>query len=250
MRRAAGDGAGGQNAGMARVVLVPGFTQTASSWDPVVVHLRAGGHDTFALDVPVGLDFVATAAALGAAGGRATYVGYSMGGRLCLRLALDRPDLVERLVLVSASPGLADPGERDARRAGDEELARDVERRGVEPFLRDWIAQPLFSTLDPATAGLADRAAAHTAAELATTLRLLGSGTQEPLWHRLAEMRMPIALVTGRADAKFEQINDAMQAAFPNVARFHLDGGHALPLEQPGALAAVVLDWITDARAH
>ena len=170
-----------------------------------------------------------------------------MGGRLCLRLAVDRPDLVERLVLVSASPGLADPAERDARRASDEELARDVERRGVEAFLRDWLAQPLFSTLDISAAGLADRAAAHTAADLATTLLLLGSGTQDPLWNRLAEVRIPIALVTGRADAKFEQINDAMQAALPFAARFHLDGGHALPLEQPDALADVVIEWLAGA---
>ena len=45
----------------------------------------------------------------------ATYVGYSQGGRLCLQLALDRPESCDRLVLVSASPGIADPGERAAR---------------------------------------------------------------------------------------------------------------------------------------
>ena len=213
--------------------------------------LRAGGHDATALDVPVGLDFNATAAAIGATGGRGAYVGYSMGGRLCLRLALDRPDLVERLALVSASPGIADASERAARRESDERLARDVEERGVEAFLRDWLAQPLFSTLDPDSAGLADRAASHTAAQLAATLRNLGSGAQDPLWSRLAELRMPVALVTGRADAKFEQINDAMQAACSSttdVERVHLDGGHALPLEQPAALATCLLDWL--ARPH
>jgi 2-succinyl-6-hydroxy-2,4-cyclohexadiene-1-carboxylate synthase len=233
---------------MPRVVLVPGFTQTAGAWAAVAAALRTGGHDVIALDVPVGLDFVATAAVIGAAGGRATYVGYSMGGRLCLRLALDRPDQVDRLALVSASPGIADAGERAARSEHDEALAADVERRGVEPFLRDWLAQPLFATLDDTRAGLSDRAAAHTAAGLATTLRLLGSGTQEPLWSRLGELRMPLALVTGSADTKFEAINDAMQAACiaaAAVARVHLDGGHALPLEQPDALAAILLDWLS-----
>ena len=170
-----------------------------------------------------------------------------MGGRLCLRLALDHPELVERLVLVSASPGIEDASERAARRASDEELARDVERSGVEPFLRDWIAQPLFATLPPDAAGVAERAAGHTAAELAATLRMLGSGTQEPLWHRLGSLRMPLALVTGRADAKFELINDEMERTCTGVsslARVRLEGGHALPLEQPRALAAFIVEWL------
>lgn len=231
---------------MTRVVLVPGFTQTAGAWDQVAVALRASGHDPISVDVPEADDFVRTAAAIGAAGGSGMYVGYSMGGRLCLRLALDRPDLVERLALVSASPGIADPTERAARRASDEELARDVEQRGVEPFLRDWLAQPLFATLVSDAAGLADRAEGHSAAQLAATLRTLGSGTQEPLWERLAELRMQIALVTGRADTKFDAINDAMEAACTSapVVRVRLEGGHALPLEQPAALATVLAEWL------
>jgi 2-succinyl-6-hydroxy-2,4-cyclohexadiene-1-carboxylate synthase len=236
---------------MTRVLLVPGFTQTAVAWKPVEAALRASDHETIALEVPAGRDFASTAAAIGAAGGRGVYVGYSMGGRLCLRLALDRPDLVERLALVSASPGIDDATERAARRASDEQLARDVERRGVVPFLRDWLAQPLFATLDPNAAQLAERAEGHTAAELAASLRTLGTGTQEPLWSRLPELRMPVALVSGRADAKFEQINDAIQAACTGVAalaRVHLDGGHTLPLEQPGALAAFLVGWLAPAR--
>jgi 2-succinyl-6-hydroxy-2,4-cyclohexadiene-1-carboxylate synthase len=232
---------------MARVLLVPGFTQTATAWSAVGDGIRAAGHDAVVLDVPAGLDFSATAAAIGMAGAHGTYVGYSMGGRLGLRLALDRPDLVKRLALVSASPGIADRAERDTRRAADEQLACDIERRGVEPFLRDWLAQPLFATLDTDTADLAGRAAGHTAAQLAAQLRTLGTGTQEPLWDRLGELSMPVALVTGRADSKFERINDAMQAACTSVSsltRAHVGGGHAVPLERPQALAAFLVDWL------
>src|SRR5688500_933322 len=71
----------------------------------------------------IDLSFEETAGALGEAGGAATYVGYSLGGRLCLRLAADHPELVQSLVLVGASPGLADGEERAARRAADEALA-------------------------------------------------------------------------------------------------------------------------------
>ena len=84
-----------------RIVLVHGFTQTASSWRPTVARLTASlgpGVDIVALDAPghgdhgdVRADLPTGAAMLAAEGGRATYVGYSMGGRLCLHLALAFP---------------------------------------------------------------------------------------------------------------------------------------------------------------
>ena len=48
-----------------------------------------------------------------------------MGGRIALHAAL-APALesrVQRLVLIGASPGIADPAERAERRAADERLA-------------------------------------------------------------------------------------------------------------------------------
>jgi 2-succinyl-6-hydroxy-2,4-cyclohexadiene-1-carboxylate synthase len=85
-----------------QLVLVPGFTQTHSSWDAVVVALAAHGTEEIeAIDVPTAPTFAETVHAIGERGSRAIYCGYSMGGRLCLRLAIDRPELVAGLVLVS-----------------------------------------------------------------------------------------------------------------------------------------------------
>lgn len=218
-----------------RIVLVPGFTQTARSWDPVVAALR-GDAEIVALDVPSGRDFVATAHALGDTGGTGTYVGYSAGGRLCLWLALDRPELVERLVLVSASPGIADPAERTARRDADEQLAQEIERGGVNAFLERWLDQPLFVSLPRDAAGLDARE--RDPAVLAHALRMLGQGAQEPLWDRLGELRMPVTLVVGALDEKYTDIARAMARQL-TAARVHVLGGagHALHLEQPEALA-------------
>jgi 2-succinyl-6-hydroxy-2,4-cyclohexadiene-1-carboxylate synthase len=224
-----------------RMALVPGFTQTASAWDRV----RAGlppEIDAVALDVPTGLDFVATAAALGDAGGPGVYVGYSMGGRLALRLALDRPDLVSGLVLVSTSPGIADLAEREARRAADDELAASIARDGVEAFLERWLDQPLFATLPRAAAAVDDRAAGNTVATLTHALRALGPGTQEPLWDRLGELGMPVRIVVGMLDAKYRAIGQEMANAInpdPEVVVVP-DAGHAVHLEEPVALARVL----------
>ncbi|HSN97039.1 MAG TPA: alpha/beta fold hydrolase, partial [Candidatus Nanopelagicales bacterium] len=93
-----------------RVALIHGFTQNGRCWGPLsdtlardheVVRVDAPGHGrSAALDVGLW----DAARLVGATCGAATYLGYSMGGRLCLHLALDRPDLVRALVLVGATP--------------------------------------------------------------------------------------------------------------------------------------------------
>jgi 2-succinyl-6-hydroxy-2,4-cyclohexadiene-1-carboxylate synthase len=214
---------------------VPGFSQTAASWDAVRDGLP-DEIDATALEVPDGLDFAATAAALGAAGGPGTYVGYSMGGRLCLRLALDHPEIVDALVLVSATPGIVDDAERRARRSADEQLAREVERDGAVAFLDRWVRLPMFAGV-PEAAGRAARLGAGDEPRLAHQLRALGQGSQAPLWDRLDRLDLLVAFITGRDDEKYGAIADEMFEHVGNGVRLRLPGGHSLPLEQPRLLA-------------
>jgi 2-succinyl-6-hydroxy-2,4-cyclohexadiene-1-carboxylate synthase len=223
-----------------RIVLVHGFTQTMRSWDRLaallsetfqVVRVDLPGHGgSSALDV----SFEETAEALGEAGGVATYVGYSMGGRLCLRLAVDRPEMVQSLVLVGASPGLASAGERAARRAADEAVAADIERLGTAAFLDRWLAQPMFATLNPQPDDVESRLA-NPPSGLAAALRRLGTGVQEPLWDRLGELKMPVLAVTGQQDIKFSRLAEEMAGAIGvNAQAVALAGaGHAAHLERP-----------------
>ena len=230
-----------------RVVLVHGFTQTLAAWG-VVGERLARRREVVRVDLPghggsgrVRVGFGEAAGLVGAAGGAGTYVGYSRGGRLCLRLALDRPDLVEGLVLVGASPGIADPVARAERRAADELLAGQVEREGVAVFLDRWLAGPLFAGLPEAAAGRAERLA-NSPEGLAYALRRLGTGVQEPLWDRLAGLRPPALLVAGEQDAKFSAIARQMAAAIGPSARVAIvpGAGHAVQLERPAELAALV----------
>src|SRR4029453_15144251 len=107
--------------GPGRVVLAHGFTQTMASWEAVGKRLgggwevRGGGVAGQGGWGAVRAGFGEAAGRVGEAGGSAAYVGYSLGGRLCLRLALDRPDLVRALVLIGGSPGIADAGGRAER---------------------------------------------------------------------------------------------------------------------------------------
>jgi 2-succinyl-6-hydroxy-2,4-cyclohexadiene-1-carboxylate synthase len=231
-----------------RVVLVHGFTQTGRSWARVADHLAAH-HEVVAVDAPghggsatIEADLPTGATLLGATGGRATYVGYSMGGRLGLHLAVARPDLVERLVLISATAGIDDPDERTARRRADEALADTIERDGLEAFLTRWVAQPMFAGLaDP---DLEDRRR-NTTTGLASSLRLAGTGTQQPLWSRLASIDAPVLLVAGRNDAKFVTAAERMAGLLPHPTVAIVDGaGHTVHLERPDEFRDLLEEWL------
>ena len=238
-----------------RFVLVHGFTQTARSWDEVAVVLRAHG-DVVRVELPGHgaardrrLSFVETAAYLGESGGRATYVGYSMGGRICLRLALDRPDLVDALVLVGASPGIADADARAARQRSDALLALDLDTGDTGEFLTRWLSRPMFETTTPRPEELAARRG-NGREGLAYALRTLGTGAQEPLWRRLGELRMPVLLVAGEKDKKFRAIAERMAAAIGPSARTAVvpGAGHAVLLDQPELLADLIADHAAATR--
>lgn len=92
-------------------------------------------------------DLRRTADLLAATSGQGTYVGYSLGGRAapaprgrCTRTSPSGS-------LLGATPGIVDDDERAMRRAADERLAVYLLEIGVDEFLDEWSAQPLFDGL-------------------------------------------------------------------------------------------------------
>lgn len=240
-----------------RLVLVHGFTQTGRSWARVAPALPPG-YEVVAVDLPGHGDAAAVRVAdlaqaaelLGRAGGPGTYVGYSLGGRTCLALALARPDLVERLVLVGATAGIEDDAERAARRASDEELAARIEEGGddgVEGFLDRWLAGPLFCHLSRAQQDLAARS--RDASGLAASLRSCGTGTQTPSWARLGALTMPVLCCAGEFDPRFRALAARLVEAIGQRARAATipGAGHAACFEQPEAFGAVLGAFLADA---
>jgi 2-succinyl-6-hydroxy-2,4-cyclohexadiene-1-carboxylate synthase len=224
-----------------QVVFIPGFTQTAECWKPVTDILDPP-LTCVAMDIPPDGDFIGTAAAIGEAGGRGIYVCYSMGGRLAVQLALLRPDLVAGLILISASPGIADHAKRRRRYLDDLALADRIEANGRETFLDEWLSQPLFEGIDLVHAR---RHRLATAPAIASQLRRLSQGIQQPVWDRLAELNMPVSLVAGERDPKYVGIATEMLSEIGMNATVEIipDCSHAVPIEWPGAAATVVVEF-------
>ena len=214
-----------------------GFTQTGASWRPVVERLQG---DVVTPEVPSDFDLWGTAAALVEDAGRGTWIGYSMGGRIALHVALAHPSAVERLVLVSATAGIDDDTERAQRRGADEALADRVEAIGAKAFLDEWLGQPLLAGAP------ADRSArSHDAGALASSLRLQGTGTQEPLWDRLGAITVPVLVVAGERDAKFIALAHRLADALADAELAVVAGaGHTCHLERPEAFVEVLDDWL------
>jgi 2-succinyl-6-hydroxy-2,4-cyclohexadiene-1-carboxylate synthase len=235
---------------MADLVLLHGFTQTGRSWQPIA-HALAGRYRALAPDLPGHGDFAerrpasfaACDAYLRALAPRPfTLAGYSMGGRIALHAALSLGPLVERLVLIGASPGIADPAQRAARAADDAALADRIEAIGIQAFVHEWGSQELFAGMPRGVAELADAdRLRNTAPGLAAALRGLGTGVMPPLWQRLQELAIPVDLVVGERDEKFRATAERMGGALRS-ARLHVveGAGHTVHLEAPDAVVELL----------
>jgi 2-succinyl-6-hydroxy-2,4-cyclohexadiene-1-carboxylate synthase len=198
--------------------------------DDLVATLEANGHD------------------------RAHWLGYSMGARLALALALRHPDRVASLVLLAGRAGIEDPAERAARHAVDEALAARIEAIGVETFVDEWLAQPLFATLarrGPALMAEQRRARLHNDAQaLATSLRMLGPGAQPPLFAELPRLEAPVLLVAGELDSRFVDIARDLAGRLPRAeVAIVPDAGHAAHVEQPERFQRIVAGFLRRAAS-
>jgi len=236
--------------------LLHGFAGSSAHWAPLVPELVARGWRVIApdllghgrTDAPIAPARYAAAeqvADLASLLGELVstpvrLLGYSMGGRLALHLALAHPERIAALVLESASPGLDDPAERAARQRADEELATAIEERGLDWFADHWESLPLFASRQRLSAERHGALRAEWLAQrphgLAASLRGFGTGSMPPLWDRLAELRSPVLVIAGALDTRYASLSRAIVARIPGSQLVVVpEAGHTVHLEQPAA---------------
>jgi len=237
--------------GAVQHVALHGFTLTGASMASLGAHLDGV---TLAPDLPghgetslVEVDLAATKTALvtllSALDVPPILIGYSQGGRIAAHVASDRPDVIQGLVMISATCGLRDRARRERRRS-DEKTARDIESLGVSAFLDDWLVRPLT-----ATTGLPEDVAAwdrkirtgNTSGGLAAAVRGLGQGALPRV--DATSLNMATMWMAGGADETYAATMrmEAVRAG----GRFVLipDVGHNVVLEQPAVVAEYITAW-------
>jgi 2-succinyl-6-hydroxy-2,4-cyclohexadiene-1-carboxylate synthase len=141
-------------------------------------------------------------------------IGYSMGGRLALYLALNFPSRFSDVVLESTSPGLKTEEARLTRLQSDLNLAKELELIDFQLFLIQWYQQPFFLSLQShkKIEKLIDKRRENNPVELAKSLRNMGTGKQPSLWDKLSHNKIPLLLLVGEYDDKFRSINEEMMS--------------------------------------
>ena len=250
------------------LLLLHGFTGSGSSWAALAAAARRRGLRTIVVDLPghgrsgTGVpermtvertadDLATILARLAATPARV--LGYSLGARIALRLAVAHPAAVARLVLESPSAGIADVTERAARRAADHELAASIERDGTAAFVDRWERNPVFATQAALDSRVLARQRALRLANrpdgLAASLRGAGQGAMEPLHAGLAAIEAPTLVVAGALDPVRLRA-ELVAAGIPGARLAIVDGaGHTPHLERPAAFRRLALDFLQEDAA-
>ena len=245
------------------VFLLHGFTGSGATWAPHLAALEGlttvcvdflghGRSDApadaarYAMDACVD-DVLALRDRLGIQ--RCAVVGYSMGGRVAMRVALQAPESLWALVLESTSPGIADAADRRTRIVQDKKLADRIRNQGVAAFVDYWQALPLFASQsrlpDAILQALRHQRLQHSANGLANSLQGLGAGMQAPVLEELRGLRLPVLLLAGALDEKYCGQAGGMAAVLPRSRVCIVpDAGHAIHLEQPAAFDDALREFL------
>ncbi len=240
------------------LLLVHGFAQTPASWQEVrellpgdiaVAAPELPGHGRTGLSLGEPSPELARAVVAGAAtdlGAPVAVWGYSQGARVAFDLVLERPELVRALIIESGAPGIADPLARAERRSRDYALSKRLENGTIDEFVGYWEAIP---ALGEQSTEVREKQRpvrlAQDPAALAAALRGMGQASYEPMWDRLAEIVVPVLLITGADDETYDRHAVEMATRLPSAQHVRIEGaGHAAHISDPATTVTAATSFL------
>ena len=244
-------------------LLVHGFATSAFLWRHVGPALASRQATAFAVDMlgygesdrPFAADFGITAQAsyldlalTALRVPRATIVGVDVGALAALRLAFDRPDRVERLVLISPAPlrELPAPEVRELQRASARyALTLNRSLLGAMPMFRDYLVAQVAdpARMPPRLAGryLAPYIGREGLNHLQTLARAIEDDELDDLV--LGDIHHPTVVIRGNGDRQCDQRTAEGYARDLPAGRYVEmdDVGRLIPEEAPTTLVDLVM---------
>lgn len=247
------------------LVLLHGFSLNSLMWEPyrellenrfrvILVDLRGFGksgagdrwsHEVMAEDLWQLLNHLEIH--------KAGLLGFSMSGPTAMRLAIDHPDLVTALILVSSILPLAG-GRPNKQEHGETTLdIATLEREGIEAWAKNTgifngvVVGPLFER-NPEIKPLWQRIISRNEAENLAAVLKLKMGNKPLNWRpRLGEIKAPTLIVAGERDQSFADASRSLSRRISNSKLMIMkDSGHMLTLEHPERFAGVLVDFLVE----
>ncbi len=167
--------------------------------------------------------------------------GYSMGGRLLIQLAVKHPELFGGLFIESSHCGLQSEKERTMRRRKDEERARIIET-GFHSFVDRWLDLPLFShTPEDQKEMYRTLMLSQDPELLACSLRGFGAGSMPPVCEELQRLPLPLYLMAGEQDARYEhRMTEMSENCIESTLHIVRNAGHRVHADCPEEIIKII----------
>jgi len=173
--------------------------------------------------------------------------GYSMGGRLALKTALEAPELFTGLILESTTCGIERESERAERREEDRKRALEI-RDDFDSFLSKWGKLKLFKSDTEPNPKLKERYQKiqenQDPRAIAASLSGFSTGNMQPVKKQLRNFPVPVLLLAGSRDEKYTDINNTMAQLFTTAEFKKLKAGHRVHLDNPAAVVNTIKQFI------
>jgi 2-succinyl-6-hydroxy-2,4-cyclohexadiene-1-carboxylate synthase len=238
------------------LLLLHGFMGSNVDFRPAIFTLAQYFH-CICIDLPghgqtliADHDFVSTAEQILAIAPDNCYLlGYSLGGRLALYLALHYPDRWQKVILESASFGLPTAEMRQERQHQDSVIARKLRQPDLDfaAFIQNWYQQSVFTGINkhPDFPELIISRSNNNPLALARSLEKMGLGQQPYLGELLKTNKIPLIILVGQQDTKFIEIGQQIANLCPKTElRIVSNCSHNIHFQRLDLWLEIIQEWI------
>ncbi len=167
-------------------------------------------------------------------------VGYSMGGRLAMRLIQKEPKRFAKKVFLSAHLGLTSSDEKNKRKEQTDKWALMIQSMPMEDFISYWYGQDLFVCLKENKELFKEvfqKRSTQNKEGLVHALR-----TMCPSLQGYFEMREECLFVFGEKDLKYQQLYTTLPSP-ARIASIKMSS-HAVPIEKPEECSKIIKQFL------